>query len=94
MSSFKHISDTKIEGFGIDETELDSDVITLNDDADTIKLHGRRFRKANFSSQDWIYHYMFSQKECQKVYLHSKGWYVECKPHDCPMDCKDSNQKK
>jgi hypothetical protein len=91
LSSFKRIND--LDNFGIDETEVDPDVITLAEDQDTIQLYGRRYRKANFSTQDHIYHYLFSQKECRKVYLHSRGWFVECKPHDCPMACKDSKQK-
>ena len=86
MSSFKHISDTMHKY--IDESDLD--VITLADDIDTIKLHGKRYRKANFSSQDWIYHWLLTMRDFKKIYRHSYGWYCECKPHACPMECKDS----
>jgi hypothetical protein len=86
LSSFRKIGDIDKIPIAID----DSDVITLPEEGDVIKIRNIRYRKADLSDQDHIYHYIFSQKDCKKVYLHSKGWHVEIKYHSpCPLKCKD-----
>jgi hypothetical protein len=85
LSSFRHISASKIDK-EVDET----DVITLADEQDVIKLRNIRYRRADFSTQDKIYHYIFDQRNLRKIHVKTKGWYVACEKHVCHIDCKDS----
>jgi hypothetical protein len=76
----------------------DPDVISLSQDPDVIQIKNTRYRKfrldlPGYNRQDLIYHYLFDLKESNKVYVHSKGWFYEIKPHLCNLDCKDSKKK-
>lgn len=87
MSSFRRI-DKDIDYVA---NAVEVDVITLAENSgEVIKLHGKRYRKANFSTQDWIYHWISDLKGIKKVYIrgHNGGWYSECVKHKCTMNCK------
>jgi hypothetical protein len=67
------------------------DVITLSNQEDIREYEGKRYRLFKNLSQAHIYHYIFDQRDCDKVRIGGK-WYVEIKPHACRLHCQDSGE--
>src|SRR5947209_2592529 len=91
MSSFKRISED------LDDLDVDTDKQQIHEedvvflrDKDTVMIRGIKYRKADFSTQDRITHYLIDQRNLSKVHLHSKGWFVQCAKHVCHINCVDS----
>jgi len=60
-----------------------------SDNEGVIKVHNIRFRKFINSGQNAVSHLIFDQRDLKTIRV-KKELYVECAPHICHINCKDS----